>query len=201
MATALPAVLPGALRCDAERLFDITMWCLGKDVTCPEGNLLLRRGLSRTRRPEDQKGCSAYGCGLPGGGTLTMWGFGMLIQEKGAALFIARDGFCPRWVEPAGVRWPVFLAEGLGPLREPLRFDEQRAARRAVVMVAEWLAAYEEWVLAEAGVDWRRGCLVSRRKASPVRAEELPGAWWRMATRARALEFAVNDLNAPQAGA
>jgi hypothetical protein len=104
-------------------------------------------------------------------------------------------------VEPAGVRWPVFLAEGLGPLREPLRFEEQRAARRAVVMVAEWLARYEEWVLAEVGVDWRRACLVSRRKAPPVRAGELPGAWWHVAARTRALEFAGSELNAPQAGA
>ncbi|SEM85875.1 hypothetical protein SAMN05444354_12487 [Stigmatella aurantiaca] len=201
MAPALPAVLPLALQRDAERLFDITLWCLGKDVTCPEGNLLLRRGLSRTRRPEDQKGCSAYGCVLPGGASLTMWGFGMLLQEEAEALFLARDGFSPRWVEPACVRWPVFLAEGLGPLRTPLRFEEQRAARRAVVTVAEWLALYEEWVLAELGVDWRRECLESRRKASPVRAEELPGAWWRIATRARALEFAGMDSSAPHAGA
>ncbi|ADO72937.1 hypothetical protein [Stigmatella aurantiaca] len=201
MATALPPLLPLELRRDAERLFDITLGCLGKDVSFPGGNLLLRRGLSRTRRPEGHKGCSAYGGVLPGRGALTMWGFGVLCSEETEAVLIAREGFSPRLVEAARVEWPVFLAEGLGPLREPVTFEEQRAARRAVVTVAEWLAGYEEWVLATLGVGWRRECLASRRKGSPVGAEELAGAWWRIATRARALEFAGNDWNAPWAGA
>lgn len=201
MSTALPPVLPMDLRRDAERLFDVTMWCLGKDVTCPEGNLLLRRGLTRTPRPEGQQGCSAYTFVLPGGGALTLWGFGVLCDEGDEAVYIPRDGFAPQLVDVASVEWPVFQAAGLGTPREPFTFEERRMARAAAVTLAEWLARHEEWVASTLGAPWRRACLAERRKASPVRAEELEAAWWRLATRIRALEFAVNDFMAPTVGA
>ncbi len=201
MATALPPALPMDLRRDAERLFDLSMWCLGRDVKCPHGNLLLRRGLSRERPLEGQQGQSAYTAALAGGGVLTLWGFGVLCDHGAQAVYLARDGFHPRLVDSERVTWPVFQAEGLGPVRDPLRFEDQRACRAAVVTLAEWLARYEEWVVAQVGQAWRGACFAERRKAPPVRAEGLATAWLRLAARTRALEFAMNDFTAPGVGA
>jgi hypothetical protein len=189
------------LRRDAERLFDLSLWCLGRDVLCREGNLLLRRGLIRERPPEGQVGNSAYTASLPRGGVLKLWGFGLLCDEGDGAVFFARDGFTPRLVDAASARRPVFQAEGLGAMRAPLTFEERRSTRAAVVTVAEWLARHEEWVGAQVGLMWRGTCFAERRKAPPVRAEELAAAWWRIAMRTRALELAVNDDFAPAVGA
>ncbi|RKH08533.1 hypothetical protein D7X74_31380, partial [Corallococcus sp. CA047B] len=54
------AVLPCDVRRDGDRLFDVAMWCLGQDVRCPDGNVLLRHGLVREPRPEGVEGQSAY---------------------------------------------------------------------------------------------------------------------------------------------
>lgn len=201
MATVLPPTLPMDLRRDAERLFDLSLWCLGRDVMCQEGNLLLRRGLTRERPPEGQPGNTTYTASLPRGGALKLWGFGLLCDDCEEAVYFSRDGFTPRLVKVAEVRWPVFQAAGLGAMSEPRTFQERSATRLAVVTVAEWFARHEEWVAAEVGSQWRHTCLAERRKAAPVRAEELAESWWRLAVRARALEFAVNDDIAPVAGA
>lgn len=201
MAMALPPALPMDLRRDAERLFDLSLWCLGRDVLCQEGNLLLRRGATRERPPEGQQGNTTYTVSLPRGGVLKLWGFGLLCDDCDEAVYFARDGFTPRLVKVAEVRWPVFQAEGLGAMREPRTFEERRATRLAVVTVAEWFARHEEWVAAQVGMQWRHACLAERRKAPPVRAEELSDAWWRLAVRTRALEFAVNDDTALVFGA
>jgi hypothetical protein len=183
------------LRCDAERLFDVTMWCLGRDVNHPEGNLLLRRGLSRERPPPGQQANSVYTASLPGGGVLKLWGFGVFSDDCDGAVFVSRDGFTPHLVDSGAVLWPVFHAEDLrAASREPLTLEGQRACRAAVVTLAEWLAGYEGWVVDQLGSSWRRACLAERRKGSPASGDELAAAWWRISTRTRALDFVVNDL-------
>lgn len=192
-------VLPCELRRDGDRLFDVSMWCLGRDVLCPEGNLLARRGLVRHARPEGVEGQSAYAVDLPGGGRLMLWGFGVLC-ECGEAVFVPRDGFSPRILEAAPAR-PAFRACELGPGREPSTAEERRAARAGLVSLAGWLAGYEEWVALELGPGWRRTCLEARRKAAPVAPEALATAWRRLGSRIRSLDSGFNACNAPVAGA
>ena len=191
-------VLPCELRRDGERLFDVSMWCLGRDVLCPEGNLLARRGLVRHARPEGAEGQSAYTVDVPGGGRLALWRFGVLC-ECGAAVFIPRDGFAPRILEVAPAR-PPFRAQDLGPWREPATAEERRAARAGLVSLAGWLAGHEEWVVRELGPGWRRECLEARRKASPVPADALATAWRRLGSRIRSLDSGFNACSAPVSG-
>ncbi len=202
MATALPRSLPMELRCDAERLFELTMWCLGRDVNHPEGNLLLRRGLFRERPPQGQRANSVYTASLPGGGVLKLWGFGVFCDDCNGAVYIPRDGFNPHLVDSGAMRWPAFHAEDLRAAScEPFTVAGLRACRAAVVTVAEWLAGYEEWVVEQLGSSWRHACFSERRKGSPIGAEELAAAWWRISARARALDFVVNDSIALTPGA
>ncbi|WP_224361814.1 hypothetical protein [Hyalangium versicolor] len=201
MSTPLPPMLSLELRRDAERLFETTMWCLGRDVNHPEGNLLLRRGLTRERPPEGQRGSSVYSASFSGGGGVELWAFGVLCHDGGEATFIRREGFTPLLVDVSRVAWPVFEAEALGGAQPPSTDGQQRRCRAAVVTLAEWLARYEEWVVKEVGLSWRRECLAQRRKAPPVAAEELAAAWWRLSSRTRLLELALNDFIAPAVGA
>lgn len=203
MGSSLPDVLPPEVRREGERLFEVSMWCIGRDVT-HEDNLLLRRGLTRERIPAGQRGTSAYSGALSGGGALTLWGFGALCRVCGESLYVPRDGFTPSLVDEARVVWPVFQAEGLGPaLREPATPGERQAAHAAVVALAGWLAGYEEWVGERMGPGWRHECLAARRKPSPIPVEQLAVAWRRLAERVEALARpVVNEvMMAPVSGA
>ncbi|HEX8434845.1 hypothetical protein [Archangium sp.] len=202
MGSFLPQALPLDMRREGERLFDVSMWCIGRDVS-HEGNLLLRRGLTRERIPAGQQGTSAYSGVLPGEGAFTLWGFGALCRVCGEAVYVPRDGFSPALVDEARVAWPVFQASGLGgALHEPTAPCEHHAARVAVVALASWLAGYEEWVVETMGSGWRHECLAARRKASPVPVETLAAAWRRLAERVVALEQpVVDEASAPVFGA
>jgi hypothetical protein len=185
MGSSSPALLPADVRRDGERLFDVELWCLGRDVA-HGGNLLLRRGLTRERLPPGQPGTSAYFGSLPGGGALTLWGFGALCRVCGQSVYVPRDGFTPRLVEEAQrLEHPVFQAEALGPLRPPELEHECQAARTAVVELAQWLAEHEEWVVQEVGPTWRHSCLADRRKVPPVAPSELARAWRDLAEKIR----------------
>jgi hypothetical protein len=194
------SLLPEDVRREGERLLDVSMWCLGRDVA-HEGNLLLRRGLTRERIPAGQPGTSAYSGELSGGGALTLWGFGALCRVCGEAVYVPRDGFVPVLVDAEGVRWPVFQAAGLGAPRAPSTARERQATRAAVVALAGWMAGYEEWVVAQAGPGWRHECVTARRKASPVPVEALSSAWRRLAERVAALDATADDSLASAAGA
>lgn len=190
--SALPDTLPPDVRREGERLFDVSMWCIGRDVS-HEGNLLLRRGLAREGIPAGQQGTSAYSGALSGGGALTLWGFGALCRVCGEAVYVPRDGFSPCLLDEARVVWPVFQSVGLGgALREPATPRERQAARAAVVALADWLAGYEEWVVEQTGSGWRHACVAARRKVSPVPVETLPAAWKRLAERVAVLEQPVD---------
>ena len=192
-------LLPADLCREGARLFDVSMWCLGQDVRCPEGDLLLRRGLTRHARPQGVEGQSAYAVDVPGVGHLVLWGFGVLCA-CGEAVFVARDGFSPRLLD-AAPRGPAFQVRDLGPWRIPTTAQQNRDALVALASVAEWLAGHEEWVGRELGSGWRRTCLEARGKASPVPADALATAWRRLGSRICSLDSGLNDCGAPVSGA
>ncbi|WP_426751273.1 hypothetical protein [Myxococcus sp. Y35] len=196
---AMSTVIPCELQRDGDRLFDVSMWCLGRDVLCPEGNLLVRRGLVRHARPEGAEGQSPYTMDLPEGGRLTLWGFGALC-ECGEAVFVPRAGFAPVLLDSVPDTLP-FRAEDLGPVRLVSTGPQRRALRAGLVTLASWLAEHEEWVAQELGPSWRRECFAARRKAPPVAAEGLAAAWRRFASRLRSLDAGFNICTAPVSGA
>ncbi|QRK07724.1 hypothetical protein JQX13_48380 [Archangium violaceum] len=201
MGSSLLHALPLDVRRDGERLFEISMWCIGRDVSHTD-NLLLRRGLTRERIPAGQQGTSAYSGALPGGGAFTLWGFGALCRVCGESVYVPRDGFAPFLVDEERVAWPVFQAAALGTPREPVTPGECSAARAAVASLAGWLAGYEEWVVALMGRGWRHECLAARRKAPAVPVESLAAEWRRLAERVEALERSVeNESFVPFTGA
>ncbi|MBM7115248.1 hypothetical protein [Archangium primigenium] len=200
MGSSLPLSVPHALRRDGERLFDLSMWCLGRDVLHPE-NLLLSRGLSRERLPAGQKGTSAYRTAPGEGGALTLWGFGVVCREGATSVYVPRSRFEPLLVDEARLARPLFNAMDLGLPRLPTTDGERACARAALVTLARWLAGHEEWIDARLGPGWRRECLAAMKKAPVWPGEGLAAPWRRWAARVEALERSVVDTSwAPLAG-
>ncbi len=187
MGTPSLQVLPQDVRREGERLFDLSMWCLGRDVLHPD-NLLLRRGLTRARLPAGQQGTSAYGSSLEGGEALTLWGFGVVCRSAAGCVYVPRSGFTPALVEAERVERPLFSVADLGVPRLPGTREECRAARAAVRGLARWLAAYEEWVEQLMGPTWRQECAAAPRRPLTLPTEGLAEAWRRFAARVEALE-------------
>ncbi|MET0405527.1 MAG: hypothetical protein ABW123_24125 [Cystobacter sp.] len=179
--------LPHDLRREGERLFDLSMWCLGRDVLHPD-NLLLRRGLTRERLPAGRRGTSAYCSCLEGGGALTLWGFGVVWHGPAGCVYVPRHGFSPVLVEPHRLEQPLFDSAELGIPQVPGTPAECSIARGAVAGLARWMAGHEEWIESVLGLDWRRTCVAAMSKAPALPGEGLAEAWRRFAARVETLE-------------
>jgi len=165
------------LRRRGAKLLDLGLWCLGRDIA-HASNLLLARGLRRTRPPEGRAGCSVYRAQLAGEGVLSVWGFGVLCQPRAQApaFFLDRGDFQPRLVEAVDEVFRAFEVDQLRPLRLPREEGELCAAHEALAVVADWFAGHEAWIERQLGLGYRRACLAARRKrdAGP---DSLRAAW------------------------
>ena len=166
------------LRRHAELLLDQQMWCWGRDIRHPDGNLLLRRGFAACRPPAGTVGSSAYAMDLPGGPRLTLWGFGLCLGTPGDGLvYLGRSRFRPTWRPEPDLPGPAWDATRLPRFRDPRGDDEWDRARRLIVGILEALGDYEEWALATAGPDHRRACVGSWTKPRTAPARVAPS--WR----------------------
>jgi hypothetical protein len=164
-----------------EALVNQQFWCWGHDIRRPEGNLLLAYGFARTRPPAGVLGSSCYRFVEPCFEVI-LWGWGLLLSGPAGGVFLPRHGFAPR---PAlapldAVCWSP---EGLPPLGDP---SDVPAFDRWLRMAAEWIAEYESWVLATAGLAYRRGCAADAPRATLCFFPECLPALWRRAGEALA---------------
>lgn len=171
----------GDLRRWATDLFDQQLWCWGRDISRPEGNVLLDMGMCRYRSTEPKHG-TLYKATLQGDAEVWLWGFGLLYREPGVGcVFLRRKGFDPLLVERPPEQ-PVHRAEDIGPLVRPA--GESRAVARELVRgAATWIAGYEHWVAESLGIDYRRAVLEARDKESIVPATAMAASWERLAKK------------------
>ena len=150
-------------RRDRQRLWEQQFWLFGCDIRRGDENLLAGFGCERTRRDDGQRTASSYACELGKGLTLYLWGFGLAVTAPGEAIFVGRSRLVPRCTRPRAV---VDAALTPAPNRSrppvipvcwrPTRRTEADRATDLMVHAFTWIAAYERWVLAEAGSAWRR---------------------------------------------
>ncbi len=141
------------------------MYLWGRDVRHPDGNALVRAGLQRIARIDnDGEGTSLYRIERDGG-WIELHGFCAGWRPHNAAmdgmLYIRR---CHR----------IFLAQGS---ITPGRYDMSRLRSGTVEELASacnpflhWWAGYEQWALSELGAAWRTDCwrdYVKLRRARP----------------------------------
>lgn len=169
------------LRRWATSLFDQQLWCWGRDIERPEGNVLLDLGMSRYRSPEP--GCSTlYKAVLAGDAEVWLWGFGLLYRDPGVGcVFLRRYGFDPLLVARP-LEHPVHRPEDIVPLVRPTG-PGWTAAERLVQDAAHWIAGYEHWIAENLGIEYRRSVLNARDKPPIVPADEMAASWERLARK------------------
>lgn len=150
--------LGGRLARSATALLHQTLWCLGRDIQHPDGNLLLAHGFTRLRPPADVPGSSRYQLASPEA-AVAVWGFGVWFAAPGAgSVFLRRYAFRPKW-HPGEAPPAAFTPIPLGQWTAPRTPAARAAVLRLTAQAAAWFAAYETWVDAVAGPEWRVGVL------------------------------------------
>jgi hypothetical protein len=161
-------------------LLDQQLWCWGRDIVRPQGNVLLRYGFSRSRPPEGRFGSSAYTLRPDPRIRITLWGFGVFYGSAGSGgLFLKRRSFSPLLTpqpDPGG----AWSQADLPPVHSPASREECRTARRLLCGVLGWIAEYERWVRTELGPDHRRLCVAEWPKAA-LPADEMAEGWLKLA--------------------
>jgi hypothetical protein len=171
----------------AAALLDQQMWCWGCDIRRPEGNVLLQFGFSPWRPPAGTLGSTAYQLHSPPSRQLVLWGFGLFYGDGAeGGLYLKRFTFSPLWCPNPDLRAALWRPEDLPEFRRPSPSAEQGSLRRLLAGVLHWTAAYETWVLATLGPDYRRQCLARWEKAV-AEAETVPGHWLRLAEMSASL--------------
>lgn len=164
-------------------------WCWGRDIRRSEGNLLLEYGFERVRPPATIAGSSRY-CRTCEQSKLYLWGFGVaFVQQDGAAIYINRYNFVPRWLNVEISLDHVWAAEQLAAFAPPDPVRLRRRTRRLLKRAMLEFAGYEAWVLNGYGVWYRREALREWHLPA-VLPERLPEEWTR-------LSWHVPDLPLP----
>lgn len=168
----------------AALLLDQQLWCWGRDVTRPQGNVLLGLGMCRYRSAAPGPGRTAYTGRVAGDGVVWLWGFGLLfcLPERGG-VFLRRNRFEPLLIERPPER-PVHRSEDVGPLVRPVTARQKATAGELVRAAAAWAAGYEHWVAETFGRAYREATLTARERAPAISAGDMAGAWEHLAKKA-----------------
>lgn len=192
----MPRRLSANLRRRAVTLFDQQLWCWGRDIARPEGNLLVGLGMCRYRAAEPGRDRTAYTGSVAGEGVVWLWGFGLVycLPDMGG-VFLRRSGFDPVLV--AEPQRPAHAPEQLGPLVRPTTAQQRATAAELVQATAMWMARYEHWVAETFGIAYREATLAVRDKPPAVSAKEMARTWEHIAKKVFRLEYAASTLRGP----
>ncbi len=168
-------------------LLDQQMWCWGRDICYPDGNLLVEYGF--TRLPAPQSGgrhiASAYQRATADG-ILTLWGFGLWYSAS-SSIFLRRYEFRPRITDRTAAPL-IWRAEDLPPLHMPKTDAVVSAARELLRQAAQQISAYERWVAARAGISQRQRIIEGfpNRRKGYIPAESMAEQWTTLAAQCSA---------------
>lgn len=186
------------LRRRAVVLLDQQLWCWGRDVARPEGNVLLGLGMCRYRSTEPGLDRTAYTGRVAGDGVVWLWGFGLLfcLPDIGG-VFLRRYGFDPVLVtEP---QRPVHALEHLGRFVRPTSARQLATAEALVRAAAGWVAGYEHWIAETFGTSYREATLAARDKPPAIPAKEMARAWEHLAKKSVRLSAPAPSPRGPWA--
>ncbi|MCH2180788.1 MAG: hypothetical protein MK108_02165 [Mariniblastus sp.] len=168
--------LPRPVRRFGGRLMEQQVWCWGRDVECQEGNLLIGFGFERYRDRETEDRSTCYRLDQDQL-HICLWGFGMFFGRRDlGGLYLNRFDICPKWAPveslAMGIHWP----DELPPFARPQGLPQWQRARELWTSLLLWIAGYETWVRAQAGLAYRRECVETWLRPF-VRPEKTAAAW------------------------
>lgn len=176
--------LPAPVRRQGTALLNQQFWLWGQDIRRAEGNALLRHGFTRQRPPAGVRGSSAYTLDLGAGRAVTLWGFGFAYRDPAAgSLYVSRFRLAPLLLgTPGNGLSQVWEPTRLPPRRKPTSADDWARAHALLVPALRWVSAYEHWVVAVLGLEYRQACVAAWRRPM-CQAEQVAGRWQRLASR------------------
>ncbi|MEL6106572.1 MAG: hypothetical protein AAFU85_11060 [Planctomycetota bacterium] len=152
------------------------VWCWGRDVEHPNGNLLMQFGFERYRDSETIDRSTCYRLDQDQL-HVTLWGFGMFFgQRELGGLYLDRFGFCPSWAPIESLSLAIHWPDELPPFSRPRGLAQWQRARQLWKSAQLWIAEYESWATGIAGRVYRRECVDTWLRPF-VRAEKMTAAW------------------------
>ncbi|MEM7803246.1 MAG: hypothetical protein AAF633_28910 [Chloroflexota bacterium] len=169
------------------------MWLFGRDILCPEGNLLYQYRFTHER--SEKRGGSMY-TRLDDDRQIVLWGWGIWFgQAEKGAIFVNRFKAQPRYTHVATLSQTIYREESLPHLTH--RVDSQTQVEAMSQLWAEllqWLAAYEAWVIDKVGPSWRQAALKPFNHAvTPlVAVDQLAMQWQTLSEQSQTLPIKSN---------
>ena len=163
----------------ASELLDQQLFCWGKDIEYPGGNLLMNYGLERTPAPAKSTAASLYRIAPSPTSRIVLRGFGLFIgDDRWGGVFIRRGTFRPQLTRFADLSRPAWLAEDLPRLRK-LKTADHDNVQRLLVALTCWIRDYEFWIVANLGLTYRRRSLSPWKKLRNhiIPASDIAPSW------------------------
>lgn len=158
-------------------MLDCQMWCWGRDIRCPAGNLLIELGYRR--RPSPGAGSTEYAA-WDDAHLLRLWGFGvMIVPSAGSAVALQRNLPDPLVLEGRVAR-ERFDRGRLTDAGRPAGASDRSLLADLLPRFARHVADYEGRVVSLRGDAWRRQVQAGWARGSGT-VVDAPARWWRVA--------------------
>jgi hypothetical protein len=153
------------------------MWCWGRDIRHPGGNVLRRYGFLPHRPANPDCGSTAYVLVPHPELIIILWGFGVFYGDaERVGMFLKRYEFAPRLTSQSLPPWEMWNPGRLPPLRDPSSSVERHRLQSLYTDTLHWIASYEQWVAQRFGIEYRRQCLAGWSQTL-VPAEVMAATW------------------------
>ncbi|MEM8678217.1 MAG: hypothetical protein AAGF97_02575 [Planctomycetota bacterium] len=168
--------MPRTVRRFGGKLMEQQVWCWGRDVERPDGNLLMRFGFERHRDNDTDARSTCYRLDRDDV-HLCLWGFGMFFGRRElGGLYLDRFDFCPRWAPIESLALAIHWPDELPPFARPRGAMQWQRAHELWRSSLRWIADYETWVRDHAGAAYRCECVATWLRPF-VPAEKMATAW------------------------
>ncbi|MEZ6143667.1 MAG: hypothetical protein R3B84_24145 [Zavarzinella sp.] len=181
-------------RTQAAKLLDQQLWCWGRDILHPKGNLLLDLGMCRYRDANHQKDGTMYSASTNEGNIVWLWGFGiMCCSPQGDGVFLQRSRFEPKRLRHRPPR-PVHYWHDLPLIQKTATRTETNQMQAMLKQLFLWISQYEHWIAETQGVSYRQSTIEAAPKKYQVPGAKLAWQWSQLAKKLHRLN--TSDLPA-----
>lgn len=152
------------------------LWCWGRDIEYPHGNLLMQFGFERHRHRgiDEQSTCYRLDDGKL---HVCLWGFGLFFGRRElGGLYLGRFDFCPKWSPVESLSLSIHETADLPTFARPRGGAQWQHAHQLWKSLLWWIARYERRVRATAGAEYRQECVETWLRPF-VRADQMAPAW------------------------
>ena len=168
--------MPRTVRRFGGKLMEQQVWCWGRDVEHPDGNLLIDFGFDRYRDRDTDDRSTCYRLERDQL-HVSLWGFGMFFGNRElGGLYLDRFDFCPKWAPVESLSLAIHWPDELPAFARPQGRLQWNCARKLWKASLLWIANYEAWIRSTVGLSYRRDCVAMWLRPF-VRAEKISAAW------------------------